>query len=137
MRDVILNTSLASIDARVAANTTTIASNSVAISANTTAIALRALDSAAVHLTGNETVAGVKTFTSAPLINTNSIATTADVSAVNSAPSTLDTLGEISTVLQNNKASVSTILSSMVTLSGNQTVAGVKTFSATPVITGG
>jgi hypothetical protein len=36
--------------------------NETAIAANTAAIALRALDSAVVHLSGNETIAGTKTF---------------------------------------------------------------------------
>lgn len=142
VHDVIVDASLTSIDSRIAANTSTISANSSAIATNTSAIALRALDSNVVHTSGNESIGGIKTFASAPLINSNTVATNADISAaiaalVNSAPSTLDTLGEISTVLQNNTASVDTILSTMVTLGGAQSVSGVKTFAATPVLNAG
>ena len=77
--------------------------------------------------------------------NTTQIATTAFVATavanlVNSAPETLDTLGELATALSEN-VEVTTALntaigkkandSDVVKLSGNQTIAGTKTFSST------
>lgn len=99
-------------------------------------VATKANDNSVVHLTGNESISGVKTFLTTPTINAVNIATTTDISTaignlINSAPSTLDTLGEIATQLQNNQNSVNTILSSMVTLTGVQTISGQKTFSGT------
>jgi hypothetical protein len=81
----------------------------------------------------------VKTFTTAPKINSYNIATTNDITTainnlINSAPSTLDTLGEIANVLNANTNDISTIVSSMVTLGTSQTVSGAKTFSSSPQV---
>lgn len=110
-----------------------------AISSINSALAGKAEDSAVVHLTGNETVAGIKTFSSAPKIGINEVATTYDVSVainnlINAAPGTLDTLGEIATVLQNNVNEVGTITSTMVNLAGTQTISGAKAFSTAPTV---
>lgn len=99
----------------------------------------KANDNTVVHISGNETLSGVKTFSNIPKIGLNDVATTNDINTainnlINSAPSTLDTLGEISTVLQNNQNDVNTIISTMVTLGTNQTITGVKTFSSNPQV---
>jgi hypothetical protein len=109
------------------------------ISSINSSLSTKATDSQVVHITGNESLSGVKTFNEVPKIGLHNIATTSDISTaignlVNSAPSTLDTLGEISTLLQTNDSSISTILSSMVTLSGSQTISGQKTFSTSPQV---
>ena len=77
---------------------------------------LYAFDSTVVHDTGNETVAGVKTFTSSPLVptpssgdNSQKAATTAFVKAQGYADD-----------------------SSVVHKTGSETIAGVKTFSSSP-----
>ena len=66
-----------------------------------------------------QTIAGVKTFSSAPKLNTNTITTSGNktITFPNSADATLATMSD---------------LSNYVSLSGAQTVAGVKTFSAAP-----
>lgn len=79
---------------------------------------LYAFDSAVVKLTGDQSIAGVKTFSSSPIMPTLAAgdsstkgATTAFVTSAISA-------------LQNNA----------VLLSGNQTIAGTKTFSSSPIV---
>lgn len=86
---------------------------------------------AKVTKTGNETIAGVKTFSS-PVVVPNA---TANTHAVNLAQlntkanqATTYTKTEVDTRV-NTKANANAV----VTLSGNQTIAGVKTFSAVPV----
>ncbi|EAH4784216.1 hypothetical protein ACME5O_000787 [Campylobacter jejuni] len=64
-----------------------------------------------VTKTGNETIAGVKTFSAPPVSATNPTAN-----------------NQVA-----NKSYVDTVGNSKVALSGNQTIAGVKTFSAPPV----
>lgn len=101
-------------------------------------LATKANDSAVVHLAGSETISGQKNFTEVPTVSNVNVATTADISTaignlISSAPSTMDTLGEIATILQDNANSVDTILSSMVTLGGAQTVTGQKTFQGTTI----
>ncbi|EDN5889059.1 hypothetical protein ACWLXP_000662 [Campylobacter jejuni] len=64
-----------------------------------------------VSKTGNETIAGVKTFSAPPVSATNPTAN-----------------NQVA-----NKSYVDTVGNSKVALSGNQTIAGVKTFSAPPV----
>lgn len=70
----------------------------------------------------------------------NSYTDTVVANLVNSAPETLDTLGEIATALQDNVEVVDALnaaignkanSSEVVKLSGNQTIAGTKTFSST------
>jgi hypothetical protein len=99
----------------------------------------KANDNAVVKLTGNQTINDIKTFNIAPKIGLNDIATQSYVDTqisnlIAGAPSTLDTLNEIATVLQNNQNDVNSILSSMVTLSTNQTISGVKTFTSNPQV---
>lgn len=72
----------------------------------------KANSNAVVNLSGNQTIAGIKTFSS-PLVIPNG---TANNHAVN--------LGQL-----NGKANANGV----VNLSGNQTIAGIKTFSALPV----
>lgn len=70
--------------------------------------------SATVLLTGDQTVSGVKTFSSSPLV-----------------PNV--TAGDNSSKAANT-AFVAAGLATMVSLTGNQTVAGVKTFSSNPLV---
>ena len=99
----------------------------------------KANDNVVVKLTGNQTINDIKTFSTPPKIGLNDIATqnyvdTQISNLINGAPSTLDTLNEIATVLQNNQNDVNSILSSMVTLSTNQSISGVKTFTSNPQV---
>lgn len=78
-------------------------------------LAAKAADSAVVKLTGAQTVAGVKTFSSAPLVPDNSW-TISDTSGLQAA---LDAKAADADVVK---------------LAGAQTVAGVKTFTSSPEI---
>ncbi|HED0866246.1 TPA: hypothetical protein R4M65_000287 [Campylobacter coli] len=84
-----------------------------------TRVNAKANANATVNLTGNQTIAGVKTFSAPPVSATNP---TANNQVANK--SYVDTV--VNTV-------VNTVGNSKVALSGNQTIAGVKTFSAPPV----
>ena len=77
-----------------------------------TKVNAKANDNAVVKLSGNQTIAGVKTFSS-PLVIPNG---TANNHAVN--------LGQLNAKANDN---------AVVKLSGNQTIAGVKTFSSVPI----
>lgn len=95
----------------------------------------RAYDNTVVHISGDEIINGVKTFIQTPYIGLFQTATKNDITiAINqligSAGSAYDTLGEIQTILQNNGSSIETILSSMVNISGIQTITGAKTFTS-------
>lgn len=68
-----------------------------------------------VNLTGNQTIAGVKTFSSPPISATNPTAN-----------------NQVA-----NKAYVDTVANTAVKLTGNQTIAGVKTFSSPVVVPNG
>lgn len=97
-----------------------------------TTLNTKANDSSVVHVTGTEAISGAKNFTTTPTINLINVATTNDIATaignlISSAPSTLDTWGEIATQLQNNQSSVNTILSS---ITGTQSITGEKTFQA-------
>lgn len=99
----------------------------------------KADDNQVVHLTGNETIDGLKSFVQTPLIGVKTIATTDDITTainglIGSAGTAYDTLSEIQTILQGNAGDINTILSSMVNLTGTQTISGIKTFSS--LITG-
>lgn len=131
-----------------------------------------------VSLTGDETVAGIKTFSSAPIVPDASFAVakvnglqsaldgkavsvhshavaditnfTASVqSIVNTqldiagAPATLDTINELAAALGDDPNFSATVMNQIATkandsvvvkLSGDQTVAGIKTFSSAPVV---
>lgn len=85
----------------------------------TNALATKAVDTSVVHLTGAETIAGVKTFSDnviVPSLNGISNTTIGYLSGVTSS---------IQTQLSNKIA-----LSSAVSISANQTITGTKTFSA-------
>jgi hypothetical protein len=77
---------IAALQANDVADEATIASHTTSIAANTTAIGLRALDSAVVHTSGAETIAGVKTFSSTILGSVSGNAGTATLAAGLSAP---------------------------------------------------
>lgn len=76
-----------------------------------TRVNAKANANATVNLTGNQTIAGVKTFSAVPISATNPTAN-----------------NQVA-----NKSYVDTVGNSKVALSGNQTIAGVKTFNAAPV----
>ena len=81
-----------------------------------------ALDSAAVHLTGNETIAGVKTFSSSPIVP---------------APTT-DTQASTKKYVDDKDGARKTYVDGLdvlaVHLAGTETITGVKTFNASPVV---
>jgi uncharacterized protein YuzE len=93
-----------------------------------TQITAKANDSAVVKLTTNQTIAGIKTFSSAPVLPSNSI-TNAMInnSCINSgycdATSSIQT--QIGTKANDN---------AVVKLTTDQTIAGIKTFSSAPVL---
>jgi hypothetical protein len=149
-----LSSNLATLSTAIAANTTAITNNTTNISTNSSSISTInsqlptfALDSSCVHLTLNETIGGTKTFTDAPIIptqtanhNSGRAASTqyvdnAIASLIAGAPSTLDTLNEIATALQNDTNSIGTILTTMVDLSSNQTITSSKAFNSITVPT--
>jgi len=71
---------------------------------------------------------------------TETFVNTAINNLINSAPSTLDTLGEISTILQTNINDIGTLTTSIagkVSKTANETVSGILTFSQAPVMSGG
>ncbi|EPS7117636.1 hypothetical protein ACVHBN_000379 [Campylobacter coli] len=76
-----------------------------------TRVNAKANANAVVTLTGNQTIAGIKTFSVPPVSATNPTAN-----------------NQVA-----NKSYVDTVGNSKVALSGNQTIAGVKTFNAAPV----
>jgi hypothetical protein len=112
-----------------------------------TALNLKANDNAVVHLTTNETIAGTKTFSSNPLVpdisandNSSKISNTkyvdtAIANLVGSAPSTLNTLNELASTLNNDPnfaTTMATNLASKGGLSSNNTWSGTNAF---PTIT--
>lgn len=78
---------------------------------------LRALDSTVVHNTMIETIAGVKTFTSSPIVPTATTAT----QAIN--------LGNLTTALVPYAVDANVVHNT-----GAETIAGVKTFTASPIV---
>jgi hypothetical protein len=80
-------------------------------------LAAKAVDTAVVHNTGTETVAGIKTFSSSPIVPTPTTPTQAA-----------------------NKSYIDTAVTGMpvdanlVHLAGSETITGVKTFSASPLV---
>lgn len=79
---------------------------------------LYAFDSAVVKLTGDQTIAGTKTFSSSPIMPTP---TTGDSSTKGATTAFVTT-------------AINALQSNAVLLSGNQTIAGTKTFSASPIV---
>ncbi|MGH9671446.1 MAG: hypothetical protein ACRD3A_15185 [Terriglobales bacterium] len=82
-----------------------------------TQVGTRALDSAVVHLTGNETIAGIKQFSSSPTVPAPAAAADA------SNKSYVDT-----------QVGTRALDSAVVHLTGNETVAGIKQFSSSPTV---
>jgi hypothetical protein len=90
-----------------------------------TQITARALDSLTCHNTSNETWAGIKTFSSSPIVptvsqadNSTKVASTAYVDTavsnlINSAPSALNSLAELATALGNDANYSTTITTAL------------------------
>jgi hypothetical protein len=96
----------------------------------------------AVKLVGDQTIAGIKTFTLTPKIANQNITTVQDISTavsnlISGAPSTMDTLNEISQILSQDVSAVSIILKTMVDISSNQQISGSKTFTSPQTFTNG
>ena len=83
------------------------------------------VDSTKVALTGNQTIAGIKTFSSNIVGNITGNAGTA---------STLATARTINGVAFNGSANITVSDSTAVKLTGDQTIAGIKTFSSSPIV---
>lgn len=90
----------------------------------TSALATKAADNAVVHNTGNESVGGVKTFTSSPVVPTP----TTDMQA-----STKKYADDINSALTSSIATKAAD-AGVVHNTGAENVAGVKTFSSSPVV---
>lgn len=90
----------------------------LASKASVSSVALKADDNAVVHLTGAESIAGIKTFTSAPVVPSASF----PESAVINLTADLAAKAADSAVVHNT---------------GAETIAGVKTFSSAPVVPAG
>jgi hypothetical protein len=111
-----------------------------------TNIGLKATDTLVIHNTGNETINGIKTFVTSPVVptqsannNSTNVASTAYVDTminnlIAGAPSTLNTLNSIATLLQTDTNSITSITNNMVDLSSNQSVGGIKTFTSSPQV---
>lgn len=120
-------------------NDTSISTINSNISTINSTLTTKANDNQVIHITGNEILSGVKTFNDVPKIGLNSIATVADVNTainnlVSGAGTAYDTLMEIQTILEGNAGDINTILSTMVNVSGTQTITGAKSFSVAPSI---
>jgi hypothetical protein len=111
--------------------------------ATQTALNLKADDNSVVKLTGNQTVAGVKTFSSSLIAptcssgdNSTKVATTAYVDTalgdlINSAPTALNTLNELASALGNDPSFATTVTNSLAGkagLSSNNTFTGNQAF---------
>jgi hypothetical protein len=109
-----------------------------------TALNLKANDSATCHNTGTETWAGVKTFSSSPVVptcsandNSTKVATTAYCDGaistlIGGAPSALNSLNELALALAsdaNYSTTITTALATKGALSGNQSWSGDNTFT--------
>ena len=89
-----------------------------------------------MHLTGAETVAGIKTFSSPPVLSgasivSGTIPSTALASSFLTTASALD-----GSKLSNTSVPDTALVSSFMHLTGAETVAGIKTFSSPPVLSG-
>lgn len=112
---------------------------------NTTAKAnlVEAINEVITIANGKINDSSVSTSTAWSSSKTSSEIATAVSDLVGSAPGTLDTLAELAQALQNDPDQITSILTSLgtkanssdvVTLTGNQTIAGVKTFTSSPVV---
>jgi hypothetical protein len=119
--------------------------------ATQSALDLKSNDNAVVHLTGAESVAGIKTFSSSPLVpdlsandNSGKVANskyvdTAISALVGSAPSTLNALNELASALGDDPNFATTMTNSLASkggLSSNNTWSGVNTFPSSTVLNG-
>ncbi len=98
--------------------------------------------SGVVKTTGNQYINGQKTFYNTPKVGTVYMATINDISTaitnlIAGAPSTMDTLNEISQILSQDVSAVSIILKTMVDISSSQVISGQKTFSTTQTFNDG
>lgn len=95
-----------------------------------TSIALKAVDTAVVHLTGNESVAGTKTFTSVPQVPEDPYAVGWDL---NTGVATKNAIyDKIETLV--TSIALKAVDTAVVHNTGAENVAGVKTFSSDPII---
>ena len=104
------------------------------LSSGTTAVVLDANGN--VAFTGTATAA---TPTASGNLTTKSYVDGAIANLVNSAPGTLDTLNELATALGNDPNFATTVtnnIASKVSLGGNETISGIKTFSGNILATG-
>jgi hypothetical protein len=119
-----------------------------AVNGLSTALTARALDTATCHNTNAETWAGVKTFSSSPIVPTasagdnstkaastaycDSAVATGVANLVNSAPAALDTLNEFATALGNDAAFSTTVTNNIAgkaSLTSNNTYTGNQTYN--------
>lgn len=131
-------TNINTLSPQVQTNTTNINTLTTQVQTNTTNINLKATDSGVVHNTMDETINGVKNFTSNPTINLIQIATIDWVNTqinnlINSSNTALQTLNQIASILSSNTNEISTIVSNMMTPSGNYTITGLYTFVNTTI----
>lgn len=127
-------------------------------SALTASLAAKATDANVIHTTGAESAAGIKTFTSIPVLpatnpTTNdqatrkgyvdSAITTAITNLIGGAPGALDTLDELAAAINDDASYASAITTALglkaadnavVHLTGAESVAGIKTFTSIPVL---
>ena len=118
--------------AKVSGLTTSLSSEASTRAAADAAITstLSANDAAAVHKTGNETVAGTKTFSAAPAVPDNSFTESKVASLVSD-------LAAINSSISTNSSAITANDSAAVHKTGNETIAGTKTFSSAPSVPSG
>jgi hypothetical protein len=90
----------------------------------------KAIDTAVVHKTGNETISGTKTFSSSPVVpNAITVGQVVNKGQLDTKQDTLVSGTNIKTINSTSLLGSGNI--SVVSLTGNETIAGVKTFSST------
>lgn len=110
------------------------------IASLSSAVSSKAEDSAVVHLTGAETVAGVKTFSASPIVPTPTTsfqaATKGYADSVGGTVPDADatTKGKLQLTGALGGTAASPTTPTAVHLTGAETVAGVKTFSSSPIV---
>lgn len=93
------------------------------------------LQNGVVNVTTDQLIDGKKTFIQRPMFQSLELATTQDVTnmknqILNGAGPAYDTLGELQTILVQDQNNITTILNSMVTLTGAQSISGQKIFTS-------